>query len=628
MQEGPEQSYYPSARVTLTLRFDEYALDVVRKTIKPGTTDTKDIRGKPSPRGKLRAVETDAGVSAAEIGGSRAKRFVITDQSPKTTGPGYQQSSSPDNLTFAIRGIIPKSVDWKQNGVRKADTCKITIRSIDLPIDPRVVRSCAIALYLGCIPAEVFADGIAGAQRVEGNGDLVPLNVLPDDFTDVNGVQRSNLRFDGWVDGWEMQWSQEGEQYVVLECRDATHLLTLLDHPSGASVDPKKPIDEAIAEYLAQFPSMEGTVVEYRPNGIRDDETPPRLGKVLAGTSFQPHLGPPPAKGGGSAGGDNLNIWDYLTDVCGAIGHTIRVEGHMIVIQRLRDLLDGKAQKRDSDPYKPRHLPSRDYDNRAFIYGRNVLDLKVRKEFTKKAPTNIEVRCYNPRRKKVLAARFPEDSDNAALIARVGADSNDKKWSVIPVSGIESEDVLKWIAEDVYNSLGRNELLVTIKTVNLASFGGGDQDPDLLDMRVGDTIEILVNHEEDYNVNTEMAAKLAIFEKNRELMRKLGFEDELARAYAKAFTDANFQRLFRVKEVSTTWDTEDGIAFEIVAANYIEARADRPSDPNAKPVTSSALAKSEADRKAAARDAPKPVPGGVQQSGGITVIRKASTVKE
>jgi hypothetical protein len=255
-----------------------------------------------------------------------------------------------------------------------------------------------------------------------------------------------------------------------------------------------------------------------------------------------------------------------------------------VVIERLRDLFDGAATKRSNDPYTARDLPSRKYEYRTFIYGRNVLSLKGRKTFTEQTPTNIEVRCYNPRRKKVLVARFPDTKagGKAQVAARPGDNTSDKKWKVIPVSGIEDEETLKNIAEEVYNSIGRNEVLFEIRTHNLASFGGDNSDPDLLDCKPGDTIEILVNHDEDFNTNTAQAEQLAVYERNVQLLQKMGFEDELAGAVARAFTDRNFQRVFRVKELNTTWSTDEGVSFEIMVANYIEARAGKvpPTQPD------------------------------------------------
>lgn len=573
--EYPDQSYRPSAKCKLTIRFEEFELEAIRKTLPK--KDAKNLRGISTERDKLRAVpDPDAP--------DGIKRFIITaGSSPTATFSAADGSAKPrsaDGLTFDIKGIIPKAAEWKQNGVRTADQLTLTIRYIDMPFDPRIIRSCAVDYYLGCVPAGDWAAGIAGSTRTTDSNNVEPLNVVADTYVDSNGRQRSNSRFQGWVDNWDMDWSPEGEQIIKLECRDSTHLFTLVDAPSGATINPKLPVDQAVAEYLAQFPTFEGVIVEYRPSGAEI----PVFENVMAGTAYQPDIGPPVAKGGGAGGGEKLNVWDYLTDLAGTIGHIIRIEGRVVIIQRLRELLDGRAEKRQDDPYQPRELPSRTYQYRTMIYGRNILKLKGRKEFTAKAPTNIEVRCYNPRRKKVLVARFPDvkAGGKEQSIARPGDGTSDKKWRVIPVAGIEDEQTLKDIAEEVYNSIGRNEVTFDLVTENMASFGGGEEDPDLLDCKPGDTIEILVNHDEEFNTNTAQAEQLAVVEKNVQLLQSMGFDGEMAQAVATAMTNRNFQRIFRVKEMATTWDAEQGVSFDMIVANYIEARADKnpPTQPD------------------------------------------------
>lgn len=610
----------------MAVRFDEYNADVVRKQIAPNTTNTKDIKGKPAPRSNLKAVEdltAPPGVKRFEISSGGAG---TTTAKSGQTGGATARASSPDNLSFRIEGVIPHSVDLERNSFRKPDTCKIDIRFVDLPFDPRVMRSIAVDVYIGTVSAEEFAAGIAGGSRDASTGGTEPLNVVADGYIDENGNQRSNLRFEGWVDAYEMKWSKDGDQIVSLECRDSTALLMLIDVPTKGSVDKDKPIDEAVADYLSQFPMLEGLIIEYRPQGARDADTPPRLGKLLAKTAFQPHIGPAPAKGGGAAGGENLNVWDYLTDIAGAIGHTIRVEGRLIIIQRLRDILDGQAERRPDDPYRTRKLKSRDYPNRTMIFGRNILNLTVRKEFMKKAPTNIQINVYSTRRKKLLRARFPEKADAQQVIARPGADTTDTKWTVLPgPPGIEDEKVLKWIAEDVYNSLGRNEVQIELDTENLSSFGGGNEDPDLLDMLPGDTIELLVNHDEDYSTANELTTKSSIYERNREMMKLLGYDDGTAAGYAKAYTDKNFQRLFRLREAKFTWSAEEGISIAMQLANYIEARANRPAVDGPQAATNSALAKQEAQRQQALKrqkTSAVTIPGIPGLQGGLPIAKK------
>src|SRR5690606_32728987 len=204
-------------------------------------------------------------------------------------------------------------------------------------------------------------------------------------------------------------------------------------------------------------------------------------------------VGPSTAKGG-----DNkLSCWDYITDVVGSIGLTVRMHGIVIVIQRARTLYADKFAGRDEDPFKGRTLPSgRVLPRRLFIYGQNILDMRGSRNFTKFAPTNVEVRCYNPKRKKTLIARYPTFVEARQKVLMPG-ETADQKFTVVRITGISDEETLRVIAQTAYETIGRRELEFEINTKNLASFGGGNLDPDVLDAQEGDAIDIEVMREPD-----------------------------------------------------------------------------------------------------------------------------------
>lgn len=577
--EYPSQGYNPSAKVRLIVRFDEYG-EESKLASKAPKKSTKNLNGLATDRGNLKVIddpEAPQGVRRLLIGGKARG----TD-----TAPGSQEKSE-DGLTHILGGIIPKEMSWKQNGIRTADSCAITIKYIDCPIDPRVIRACAVEMYLGTVSDDDHAAGIEGQTRVNqrgGEGSVEPMNMVPDSYMDENGTERTNLRFQGWVDKWVIDWTGEQEPVIRLECTDNTRLLFEQEMPPKSAVDMKKELDKAIADFLAQFPQMNGMSVEYRGSvfgvrGIVLVDKPPKLEESLSKTAFRPNLGPIPSKGAGSGG--KHSIWDYLTDVCRSIGHAIFVEGNVVVIQRARTLYTNTAEgSRDSDPFKGRTVSGNRFNYRRFIYGRNISDLRMTRNYSKNTPTNVEIRSYSTKDKKVLVERFPQ-SGKEATSATPGDGGAEKKWLVLNISGIGDSKALRAVAQEIYESIGRNELQVEIKTKNIASFGGGNGDPDLLDMKPGDTIEVLVAREEDeYNTLTRAEQGLTAFGRNVEFMRALGFSREFAFAYANVYTSSNFQTVFRLKQIQTDWSIDDGVQFSIVAVNYIEVRADKtlPAD--------------------------------------------------
>jgi hypothetical protein len=566
--EYPEQTYIPSAKIRLIVRFDEFG-QATRLTAKVPTKTTKNLNGVKDERGDLTVVpDPDAPQGT--------KRFLLQSSTQQGTGSAQKQDASQDQFTQVLGGIIPRAAEWGVNGIRVADSLKATIRYLDCPIDPRTVRSCAVEYYLGTVTAEDFQAGIRGKTRAQAAGAEVPnsaepMNLVPDTYVDSTGKQRTNLRFQGWVDKWVVDWGESSEPTIELECVDNTRLLIDQQQPPKLVLSMEKGIDEAVATYLSHFPQLQGMTVEYQPVG---DQIPVLKG-ALAASAFRPKLGPQPA--GGGAGSDKHSIWDYLTDVCGSIGHSIRVEGTRIIIQRVRSLYTNSAQGRVEDPFQGRTLTSgTSFTFRRFIYGRNLKTMRVSRTFTRKAATNVEVRSYSTEKKTVIVARFPQAQDRLAY-AIPGDASPDQKWTVFRVSGIGDPKVLRAVAQNIYEGVGRNELEVELETENLASFGGGNTDPDILDMAAADTFELLVNRDaSEFSSMTKIESSLVSQAANADYFKRLGFSDGFAQAYSKAYTDAGFQTTYRLGSMTVSWDVEQiAVNFKIVGKNYIEVRADK-----------------------------------------------------
>ena len=556
--EQPDQSYYPSWKLRLTVRLEEFDQGSLRERVPAKLT--KNLNG----------VRDDGTTLEAIPDPEKPGRFVVQPKGGTPDPNVLVPETSDDGLTHVISGIIPKSFSWKQAGFRTAAELKVTIRWSDLPIDPRCIRSCAVEFYLGTLSPMEFGRGVRGEKR----GDALPgapnanepLNVVPDTYLDENGNQRTNLRFQGWVDDWKDSWPEEDEATVELSCKDNTSLLMNQMAPPKLVIGGTEPLDKAIATYLANFNQFAGLTVEFRG---AEGETAPQLDKVLAGTAFRPDLGPQPSKGGGT---DDLQVWDYITDVCGAVGLVNYLDGTSIVIARPSTILDGTAQVRPDDPYRERKLASGAYPVRAMVYGRNLSSLEFSRKFGTQESKNIEVRCWSPRRKQLLVARYP-GKDERLPTSTPGSGKSDNKWSIVRIRGVEDQNTLNQIAKDYYNGRNRNEIETVFKTKVFASFGGGNLDPDLLDLKAADPIEVLVDRSSAFVVSeaeTELTAEGA----NEKFLTALGFTPEFARAYSKAYRNAGFQRLFRVREMTVSGDVEEGVNFEIRAVNFIQVRGE------------------------------------------------------
>jgi hypothetical protein len=558
LAQVPTQSYYPRCTLRLILRFDEFAASnnassPLRKAVPLKTT--KNLDGVAVMRSPLVA-QLDP---TAPPG---VTRYILVSPGAAPGGP-QDQTASLDGNTWDVT-VIPKTVGWHMNGVKEAAELDATIKYIDCPIDPRICRAVAVELYLGCVAEDAF---VAQNEHTASPTDAI----IPTTFTGPLGETRSNLRFQGWVNDWSVEFG-EGEPLITLKCQDNSVMLHNQEQPPRLCLDMKKPLDQAIADYLANFVQFAGLSVEYRPS----TDTPPTLNTVLSGTAFRPNLGPPPTKGGGGGGGSSKqSVWDYLTDITGSISHNIRMDGTTVVVQRVRSLMAasaGSSAARPDDPFMGRTVEGTTFQYRRFLYGRNLQSMKLSRNYTKKAVANIEVRSYVTERKLCLVGRFPSNAQRQ-LYALPG-NVSDQKWTVVKVSGITDQNMLNAIAQDYYESMGRQEMAVQLKTKNMGSFGGSNTDPDILDMKVGDTFELLVNRDTD-NVNdlTRIETALTAAGQNAALMQALGFSPGFANAYAQAYTNANFLTLYKMKGMKVDWSCDDGITLDIDGINYIEIRA-------------------------------------------------------
>jgi hypothetical protein len=562
-----DQSYYPSWKVRLIVRLEEFDAQTVKAKV-PNKL-TKNLNGVLDDSATLETIPDP----------ENPGRFIVQ---PKGGAPAQNvlvPEASDDGLTQVVSGIIPKNFSWKQAGFRTASELKLQIRWSDLPLDPRCIRSCAVEFYLGTVTALEYAQGVQGMLRGNAISPGVPnaaepLNVIADKYLDASGNQRTNLRFTGWVEDFKATWSED-QPMIELSCKDNSSLLMNQIAPPKVTIGGEEPLDKAVATYLANFPQFSGFSVEFRGES---GDTAPKLKDVLAGTAFRPKLGPQPSKGAGS---DDLQVWDYITDVCGAVGLVNFIDGTTIVLARPSTVLDGQAQRRSDDPYAGRKLASGDYPSRALIFGQNLNSMEVSRKYGTCEAKNIEVRCWSPRRKQILVSRYPQKKDRIPSTSP-GTDKADEKWSIIRVKGVEDKATLDQIAKDYYNGRNRNEIELVLKTKNFASFGGGNEDPDLLDLKAGDPIEVLVNRDRFGNVTGSDAqgnpnigeAQLTAAGANEKFLTDLGYTKGFASAYAAAYKNAGFQRLFRLREMDVTGDVDEGVSFELRVVNFIQVRGE------------------------------------------------------
>lgn len=595
--EYPPQSYYPRWKLRMIIRFAEFGGLATLQNLAP-QKPTRSLSGVDMARGVLKAVPDPNSPPGAT-------RFLL--QAPgdlpgaQTFSPQARQRSQ-DGLTHVLEGIVPIEFGLSTNGLRIASSLNLRMPFIACPIDPRTIRACAVEFYLGTIResdaiAQISGFGGQRADSTTSNAASQPLDALPDTWTDALGQPRTNKRFSGWVDEWECEWSR-GMSLIRLTCTDNTKLLLNVDAPAKGQVSKDLPLDQAIAKYLTFSPIFAGLTVEYRPA----NETPPTLGAVLHSSAFTPNQGPPVSLMAGSHY-EKASVFDYLTDICRAVGHSLFMDDTTLVIQRVRSITSANVQGRPNDPYKPRTMPDGTVlPYRRLLFGRNVKLLRLKRNLAKRAPTNISVRAYNPDTKETLVERFPLKLD--AQVMALPGDTSEEKWLELNIGGgVVDRKTMRLYAQEIYESLWRQEVAVEIETMNLASYGGGNDDPDLLDIAFGDPVEVLFARDDFYSTLGPTQRSLDAAGANAELMRAAGFPDDFANAYAQAYTNAGLQQIYRFHKAEISGSRNEGVKIKLDCVNYVEVTSDKALPSGEEPPQQSPTQAPTAPR------APPPSPG-------------------
>jgi hypothetical protein len=383
----PDQSYFPGAKIRLILRVEEYSQSIVDPS-------------KLQPPQLIKGTQVQAATLTYQQDPTAPPgivRYVIASSADAAAPGGPQaQSTSSDGLTQVVAGIIPHDAKMGRNGWKQGDTLDVAFRYIDLPVDPRAFRSVAIEFYLGVLTQQQFSAGVSGQSQSVPQGQTqtaVPANMIPDTWVDAAGNQRTNLRFQGWVDDWEYDWTAEGTALVRMKCVDNTRLLLDQEMPPQMTIDVTKPVDQAVAQLLTNFPQMQGLTVEYRP-AVAPGSIPILQG-ILGPTAYRPDLGGPTAsKGSGTSGTNKQSVWDYLVEIMLLIGHNCRMEGTNIIIQRVRTATSKGFPPRYDDPFTGyTWADGQVHPLRTFVWGRNVMAAKCGRKYTRSARKNIEIRC-------------------------------------------------------------------------------------------------------------------------------------------------------------------------------------------------------------------------------------------
>ena len=560
--------YYPAAKMRLYVRLEDFGTDALSTRV-PSVRALD--RGEPNIAPSLRRL-TPADAGNRVILDDGAWKIVGLDE-----GSERPQATSDDKLTV-LCDIRSHRLSLDLNGIRTADTFSATIDFKDMPFDPRIVRSIAVEIYLGTITP---ANHAASSDRTDGASTR---SLLPD-FDEARGI--SNLRFMGWADKHVLDIPSDETAVVELEGRDFLADLLDADMPPGLVLDDTVQLDEGIAKFLATLPAARGLAIRAVgisppvPSGLR-----PRHARARGGAE--------PRR---SQQAEEASYWDYALDAVEKLGFIAYVDivsrpgrrpQPTVIIQEPRNLL-GMHAVRDDDPFRAgRRVGDEILNVRRIVHGRNVETLTIERKFGKHRANGIEVRAFDPQTKSTRIARYPPDSarprnttGERATHVSPGNSGADSRYTVFVVADIIDQATLERRARSIFDQVARQEVAFKIATQDLASFGGDNEDPDLLDLRSGDPIELVFARQlfDPRALTATTQAELATHDPDDRVafLVALGYPAETAAAIASRLRGEDLYPVFRTRNVRFDLDAtsdQPALKVELDATNFLTIRED------------------------------------------------------
>lgn len=588
-------AYYPSCVVNLSIVFDEALLASVTPPVPLSTDDTSDA-------------------PASGDGNARSSPDILT---PNRVARQDKVGGIP---TF-IMGRVPKSCSVEMPSVRQASTFDLTFDFRELPIDPRTVRALGVEIHMGTVSAADFADGV---RQVGGNRPRASQLRTRDD---KNNPNNSTIVFAGIADEWNVEYTSEGAE-INISGRDLRGLL--LDSPitsrALANLNVNQRIDRVVRDVLAMHPGSDHfqVVVNERewPDGIPGalpDDIIPRHRRGARGQRTAPVAS--------QQGGTEMTYWDVIVRLCYLVGAIPYFNNRSLFIRPARGYFQQVNAGFDATtrtPFRP-DQPRGDgvmapWSVRRIIYGRNATSVKFNRKFGgNQKPKVVRVTSVDydraARKSRRLEARWPmtpprqRTEPNAAALAarlrrapnaaveaasqavqdaarnRVAPSGQQSQTDTVdvPVYGVRSQARLQSIARMLFEEISRNEMTGSCETKDLASYGGGNDDPDILRVRPGDAVEFFFDGSvarggrESITSTAVDHFRAPFADQLREITERLGNE-QLARAIMATSRGSvnRIQNFFRVSSVSLSWDATGtgGISASFEFQNYFVIRND------------------------------------------------------
>ena len=490
------------------------------------------------------------------------------------SGSEDEVSTNPYIRTIDLQAY---DVTVELNSPRKADTARVTIPRSKLPVDPQIIRSATLQVFMGVVSSEEYADAMGGI----GAPGLVLPDVVPEGRPFAG---ESNETFRGFVDSWEVTLDDAGGR-IEISARDTTGFFIDAEIPENPLRD--IPADMRLDKVIEAMISGDGL-----PEGVsRRGGLPGARGTAVVVETSRPvptlsEIKPPTwftAKKKATKGkkkapkSKDMKFWDMVTDLCVAAGlkayirpgkKPANIPGLGYVLPAAEIVITDAAT----------YYAGTTSVKRSFLYGHNCSELKIRRVLGGTPTPTIEVRSYDWVADKQITGRYPPGKTvNMPAASGNGDSENVVVYELDELVGPDAETRAIEAARHIFDQLARGEFEVTVRTSAMNADPANDDNelaPDMLYLRPGDSIRCLTDPAKDANgIQSVDGEPLSI--SSEEFIARMvsnGLPEEFATLVATAQEDPRVQQVFYTQTVAITYSHRSGYKFDVQAINYLDVR--------------------------------------------------------
>lgn len=475
--------------------------------------------------------------------------------------------------------ILPKEVTVHRNSYRQADSWELGFEAGDLPIDPQLIRSGAVEIYLFEVTERSEDLQLLSRQHTVLT-DTTQANEKPRDMFDAAmmelGLTKAKDKFTfgnapmiaGMIDDISLEMSSSGKM-VSLSGQDYTaYLISRQWPPTKKGRARRIPIGKRLDQFLEEI------LAEADPHG----RLKLKLENIKASSLPRVGKGETRGKKRGIPVEQGTSYWDVIYKTCLRYGTVVFVRGLDVVLTRPSSLRE-----------------EFDHTIRRLAWGHNVDSLELTRHLGKEKVPRIVVRGYDEKSRRTTTVEFPREWKKKVTVktkeyksspnymngkpvastttktkvvhrksaipeGHLGVEQDE--YQVIPVYGITDPQRLREIAENMFTMLGQAERRVRVTTNDLRDFEGNA----MLDLNPGDPVTIgFLDFNKEMLANPDVPVEM----KMAHLMQR-GYNEQVAQIIATHYVKMDFlKRPLRIREMSFDYSVDGGINIEIEAVDFV-----------------------------------------------------------